>query len=369
MNLVPWFPEIAVLGGALALMPGLLALRRAERRPVLSTFGEPALIALIAMVVLDGLISARTGASFALGACAALAVQWMAGFGIDAGILGLSAWGTSLLGLGLVFEWFGSAAGMDDGGWKLFAQLLAAFALGSATITATRKSDDSLAESADAGVFATSGALIIAAGTPFVANRVDGVALPMLIATAGGFGGVFSLLWRGSRQIGLIAGAVLVGVLIAVAAAGLDPVALGLHESSLPGTAPLLAGLLGALLGVAIRLVSKPRWTIVLIAASLMPFHYLGTYGVALGALSMMAAVALPSAPCRAATVLAGLAVVAASRSGGPLIAPSHWSGWFHAFLAAVVVGVVSALGRGPRFALLRVAILTWVVIAPFVSR
>jgi hypothetical protein len=166
-----------------------------------------------------------------------------------------------------------------------------------------------------------------------------------------------------------LAGAIVAGALMALAASGLDPVALGIHESSLPAQTPLLAGLLGALLAVAIRLVNQRRWTIVLIAASLAPFHFLGTYGLALGALSMMAAVALPSAPCGAATVLTVLGLLAASRSGTPLVVPAYWSGWFHTVLAAVVVGLVGALGKGSRFALLRVALLTWIVIAPFVSQ
>lgn len=366
MNLVPWFPEIAVLAGAAALVPALLAMRRAAGRPVPSTFAEPGLIALVALVVLDGLISARTGASFALGALAALTLQWIADFDVESGTLGLAAWGTALLGLGLVFELFGGAAGMDDGGWKLLGQLLAAFALGSALITASRKAGATVPERADAGVFAAAGVLVIAASTPFVANRVDGVAFPMLVLTAAAVGGGFALLWKGAPRVGLMAGAVLVGVLSAVAAAGLDPVALGIHEVSLPAQVPLLASLLGALLGVAVRLIDRRRWTVALVAASLVPFHFLGTYAVAVGALSTMAAVVLPSAPGRAATVLAGLGILAASRSGTLLLAPGHWSGWFHAFIAAVAVGAIGALGKGPRFALLRVAILTWIVVGPF---
>ena len=366
MNLVPWFPEIAVLAGAAALVPALLGMRRAAGRPVPSTFVEPGLIALVALVALDGLISARTGASFALGALATLSVQWIADFGIESRALGLAAWGTALLGLGLVFELFGAAAGMDEGGWKLLAQLIAAFALGSALITASRKADARVPERADAGVFAVAGALIIAASTPFVANRVDGVAFPMLVLTAASIGGAFALLWTGPPTVGLVAGAILVGLLAAVAAAGLDPVALGFHESSLPAQVPLLAGLLGVLLGVAVRLLDSRRWTIVLVAASLLPFHFLGTYGVAVGALSMMAAVPLPVAPGGAVTVLAVLGLVAASHSGTPLITPSHWAGWFHTFLAAGVVGVIGAAGRGPRVALLRVAVLVWIVIGPF---
>ncbi|HKV72774.1 MAG TPA: hypothetical protein VJN62_16100, partial [Gemmatimonadales bacterium] len=365
VNLVPWFPEIAVLGGALGIIPGLVALRRTDRRPVLGTFAEPALIALIALVVLDGLISARTGASFALGACSALTIQWMAGFEIDPKALGLFAWGSTLVGLGLVFELFGSAAGMDDGGWRLFAQLIASFALGSAVMTAGKAASDPVTEAADAGVFATSGALVIAAGTPFVANRVDGVALPMLVATAGLIGGAFALAWRGSPRTGLIAGAIAVGALMALVATGLDPVALGFHEGSLPAGAPLLAVCLGGLLGLVIRLVDRRAWTIALVVAALVAFHLVGPYGTALGALAGLAAVALPSAPCRAATVVAAIAIIVASHSGSPLVTPGHWSGWFHTFLAAVAVGVVGALGKGPRFALLRVAILTWVVIGP----
>ena len=365
MNLVPWFPEIAILAGAVALIPALLALRSASRRPVLGAYTEPGLIALVALVVLDGLISARTGASFALGAIAALSVQWMADFGIESRVLGLSAWGTSLLGLGFVFELFGSSAGMDDGGWKLFAQLVAAFALGSAVITAVKRSDDGVSEAADAGVFSAAGALVIAAATPFVANRVDGVAFPMLILTAALAPGVLNLFWKGSPRLGLVGGAIIVALLAAVAATGLDPVALGLHETALDARAPLIAALVGVALGAAIRLIDRRNWTIGLVIAAVVAFTLVGPYATAVGALSAMAAVALPSAPCRSATVIAVVAIVVASHSGSPLVTPSHWSGWFHTFVAAVVVGVVGALGRGPRFALLRVAILTWIVIGP----
>ena len=366
MNLVPWFPEIAILAGAVALIPALVALRTATRRPELGTYAGPGLIAIVALVVLDGLISARTGASFALGAIAALSVQWMADFGIEPKALGLSAWGTSLLGLGLVFELFGSAAGMDDGGWKLFAQLVAAFALGSAVVTATKRSDDVVPEAADAGVFSTAGALVIAAGTPFVANRVDGVAFPMLILTAALAPGVLSLCWKGSPRLGRIGGAIVVALLAAVAAIGLDPVALGLHETPLDSRAPLIAALIGVALGTAIRLIERRTWTIGLVIASVLVFQLVGPYGTAVGALSAVAAVALPSAPCRSATVIAALAIVVASHSGSPLVTPGHWSGWFHTFVAAVAVGVVGALGKGPRLALVRVAVLTWIVIAPF---
>lgn len=365
MNLVPWFPEIALLSGAGALLPALVAVRKSGRRPVPSTFVEPALIALVILVVLDGLISARTGASFALGAVTALAVQWMDGYGIGSAALGLAGWGASLLGLGLVFELFGAAAGMDDGGWRLFAQLLAAFALGSSVVTATRKSDGPVTESADAAVFAASGALVIAAATPFVANRVDGVAFPMLIATAGLCTGVVALLWKGAPRTGLVVGAIALGGLTALVATGLDPVALGLHQGSLPAAAPLLAVLLGTLLGLIIRLIDRRNWTIALVIVALAGFHLAGPYGTAVGALAAIAAVALPSTPSRAATAIAAIAIVVASHSGSPLVMPGHWNGWFHTFLTAVAVGLIGGLGKGPRFALFRVAILTWIVIGP----
>lgn len=365
MNLVPWFPEIAILAGAVALIPALLALRSATQRPVPGTYAEPGLIAIVALAVLDGLISARTGASFALGAIAALSVQWMADFGIESRVLGLSAWGTSLLGLGLVFELFGSAAGMDDGGWKLFAQLVAAFALGSSVISTSRKSDSTVPEASDAGVFAAAGGLVIAAGTPFVANRVDGVAFPMLIVTAALAPAALMLFWKSSPRLGLIGGAIIVALLAAAMAIGLDPVALGLHGTALDARTPLIAALVGVALGAAIRLVDRRNWTIGLVAAALVGLLPLGPYGTAVGALSAMAAVVLPSAPCRSATVIAVVAIVVASHSGSPLVTPSHWSGWFHTFVAAVVVGVVGALGRGPRVALLRVAVLAWIVIGP----
>lgn len=366
MNLVPWFPEIAVLAGAVALIPALVAMRTATRRPQLGTYTDSGLIALVALVVLDGLLSARTGASFALGALTALVVQWVADFGIEARTLGLAAWGTSLLGLGLVFELFGSAAGMDDGGWKLFAQLVAAFALGSAIITATKKGDDPVTAAADAGVFATAGALVVAAATPFAANRVDGVAFPMLVATAGLVGGTFALVWKGSRRVGLMVGAVLVGLLVAVVATNLDPVALGLHESPLPSQAALMAGLGGVVLGVAITMIDH-RWvTVALVVLAVAAVHVVGPYGSAVVALASLAGVALPAAPGRAATVIAALAVFVASHSGSPLVTPSHWSGWFHMFLAAVAVGLIGAAGKGPRFALMRVALLTWIVVGPW---
>lgn len=366
MNLVPWFPEIAILAGTVALIPALVALRTATRRPELGTFAEPGLIAVVVLVVLDGLISARTGASFALGAIAALSIQWMADFGIESRTLGLSARGTSLLGLGLVFELFGSAAGMDDGGWKLFAQIVAAFALGSSVISACRKSDSMVPEASDTGVFAAAAALVVAAATPFAANRLDGVAYPMLVATTGIFGGAVAVLWKGSAGTGLVTGAAVVGGLVALAATGLDPVALGLHEDALSPQVTLLAGLGGVVLGAGITLINRRMVTIALVVVAVASVHIVGPYGAAVVALAAVTAVALPSAPAQAVTVVAALALVVASHSGSPLVTPSHWSGWFHTFVAAVVVGVIGAAGKGPRFALVRVAVLTWIVIGPF---
>lgn len=273
-----------------------------------------------------------------------------------------------MLGLGLEFELFGSAAGMDDGGWKLFAQLVAAFALGSSAITAGGKARDMVTESADAGVFAAASAVVIAAGTPFVANRVDGVALPVLIASAALATGLFGLLWKGAPRTGLVLGAGLAGLLIAVVATGLDPVALALHQDPVSQEAPLIAGLVGVALGAAIRVIDRRQWTIGLVVLALVVFHLVGPFGTAVGALSALAAVALPSAPGRAATVIAALAIVVASHAGSPLVTPSHWSGWFHTFVAAVAVGIVGGLGKGPRFPLFRVAILTWVVIGPLLA-
>ena len=368
MNLVPWFPEIAVIAGAAALLPALAGLRGATSRPLLSTYTTPGMIALLGMLLLDGVISARTGASFALGAVTALGIQWLAGFGLESKTLGLSAWGASVLGLGLEFELFGSAAGMDDGGWKLFAQLVAAFALGSSVITAGGKAHDTVTESADAGVFAAAGAVVIAAGTPFVANRVDGVALPVLIASAALATGLFGLLWKGSPRLGLVLGAGLAGLLIAVVATGLDPVALALHQDPVSQEAPLIAGLVGVALGAAIRVIDRRQWTIGLVVLALVVFHLVGPFGTAVGALSALAAVTLPATPGQAATVIAALAIVVASHSGSPLVTPSHWHGWFHTFVAAIAVGIVGGVGKGPRFALFRVAILTWVVIGPLLT-
>lgn len=365
MNLVPWFPEIAVIAGALALIPALAGVRRAVRHPAWATYATPAVIALLGLALLDGVISARTGASFALGAITALTIQGLADFGPEARALGLAGWGASALGLGLVFELFGSAAGMDDGGWRLFAQLVAAFALGSSSVTTGRKADDPVPEAADAAVFAAAGALVIAAGTPYVANRVDGVAFPMLIASAAVAISALALLWKGSPKGGLVLGAVLAGALIAAVATGLDPVALRLQQDPVSSAGPLLAGVIGVGLGLVLRLVDQRNWTIVLVVLGLTVFHFLGPFGTAVGALAALAAVALPSAPGEAATVIATVAIVVASRSGSPLVTPSHWNGWFHTFLAAAAVGIVGGLGAGPRFALFRVAILTWVVLGP----
>lgn len=365
MNLVPWFPEIAVLAGALALVPGLLAARRASDRPAFSSFGEPAVIALIAMALLDGLVSARTGASLALGAAAALVIQCMAGFGIPSSALRPFAWGASLLGLGMVFELFGGSAGLDDGGWRLFAQLAAAFALGSALITATRAGTDQAADLADAGVFAAAGAIVIASATPLVANRVDGVAFPMLVATSALAAGIVALAWKGSARIGIGTGAVGVAVLVALVATGLDPVALGRDDTVLSTQTPLIATLAGVLLGAALGMTGGWKWTVALVLVSLVPFHLLGAYGTALGALGALTVLAPASTSGKAATLLTGLALLAASHSGSPLIAPSHAHGWIRAAAALLVLGGIAWVGRGSRIALARVGVLLWIVIGP----
>ncbi|HWZ29137.1 MAG TPA: hypothetical protein VNX15_11270 [Gemmatimonadales bacterium] len=368
MNLVPWFPEIAVLAGAASLVPGLLALRRAPGRPVPSSFAEPALLALVALAFLDGLVSARTGASFALGAAAALSIQWMAAFEIASPALRLSAWGTALLGLGLIFELFGGAAGLDDGGWRLFAQLTAAFGLGSALVTATKAGTDAAIEFADTGVFAVVGAIVIASATPLVANRVDGVAFPMLIAAAALAAGVVALLWQWHSRAGVVVGAAAVAILVAFVAAGLDPVALLRDESPLTPRAPLLATLLGVLLGIVIGMIDNWKWTIALLVVSLVPFHLLGPYGTALGALGALTVLAPASGSSRAATVLTVIALLAASHSGSPLVTPEHPHGWIRAVIGLLVIGGIGLLGKGPRFALLRVGILTWIVIGPLLA-
>jgi hypothetical protein len=369
VNLVPWFPEIAVLAGAAALAPGLLALRRASTRLTLSAFAEPTVVALIVLAVLDGLVSARTGASFAVGAAAALSIQWMAGFGIAAPTLRLAAWGTALVGLGLIFELFGGAAGLDDGGWRLFAQLIAAFGLGSALVTATRAGIDLAAESTDAGVFAAVGALVIASATPLVANRVDGVAFPMLIATAALAAGVVALWWKGAPRIGLVLAGAAVALLVALVAAGLDPVALGHDEAALIPQAPLIAALAGVLLGTAMGMVASWKWVVALAVASAIPFHLLGAYGTALGALGALTVLAPGSCSSKATTVLTAIALLAASHAGSPLVTPSHVGGWLRGILGVLVpVGLIWFVGKGARFAVLRFGVLLWIVIGPFLA-
>lgn len=269
-----------------------------------------------------------------------------------------------LIGLAVVFELFESAAGLDEGGWRLFAQLVAAFALGSALITATLP-PGGVAESADAGAFALAAAIVIAAATPFVANRVDGVAFPMLVGVAGLAAGVVAWAGRGPPRGKLLLGAALVAILVALAAQGLDPVALGRHDDPLSPHTPLIAALVGAALGAAIRLIDRRGWTIGLLVVALVPFHLLGPYGLALGALAAFTAVATPSSPCRGATGLAALALLAASHAGTPLVTPAHAGGWIHAVIALLVVAGLGWLGKGPRFALLRVLFLTWIVIGP----
>ncbi|HTY06042.1 MAG TPA: hypothetical protein VMC86_05980 [Gemmatimonadales bacterium] len=368
MNLVPWFPEIAVAAGALALAPGLWTLRRIPSRARAVHLAVPAALILAAAVVLDLLVSERTGAALALGGVTALLIAVLASTGLSAPTLGLASWGAALLGLGALFEIFGGAAGMDDGGWKLFAQLAAAFALGSALVTAVRPPDGPAPDAADAGIFGTTGAVVIASATPFVANRVDGAALPMLIAVAGVLPPLIALVARPSVKIGVGVGAAVVALVVAGAAAGLDPVALARDEGPTPPWAPLAAALTGIALGVGAALISDKRWALAVLVASLLPFHALGPYGTALGGAGVMAGVGPLHRPSVATTFLTAVALLAASHANSPLATPTHARGWIVAALGAMVVAALGVLGKGSRIALLRVVLLEWIVIAPFVG-
>lgn len=368
MNLVPWFPEIAVGTGVLALAPGLWTLRRTPNRARAVPLAVPAALILAATVVLDFLVSERTGAALALGGATALLIAVLTSTGISARALGLASWGAALLGLGALFEIFGSAAGMDDGGWKLLAQLAAAFALGSALVTAVRPTDGPVPDAADAGIFGTTGAVVIASATPFVANRVDGAALPVLIAVAGALPPLIALVARPSVTIGVVVGAVVVALVVAGAAAGLDPVALARDGSPMTPWAPLAAALTGIALGVGAALIPDKRWALAVLVASLLPFHALGPYGTALGGAGVMAGVGLLHRPSVAATCLTAVALFAASHSNSPLATPTHVRGWIVAALGSMVVVALGVLGKGSRIALLRVAFLEWIVIAPLLS-
>ena len=365
MNLVPWFPEIAVLAGAVALIPALLALRAASSRPVPETYIEPLALAVVAVALLDGLMSARTGASFALGTAAALAIQWVGDFGVDARRMGLFASGAVLLGFGLVFELFGSSAGIDDGGWHLFGQLIASFALGSALITALRPAPSGVPDAQDAATFGAAGALVIASATPLVANRVDGVALPMLVLVAGLIPLLAAFTGKLSGGVGTAVSAVMVALVTVAIATGLDPVSLTRDESPVASWGPAAAMLVGIALGVAAIVVKDKRWALAVLALSLVPFHLLGPYGTALGGLAALAGTGLLHRPSVATTFLAVIALLAASHSGSPLVTPSHARGWVAAVIAVVLVGAIGILGKGPRLALLRMAILLWVVVGP----
>jgi len=368
VNLVPWFPEIAVLAGALALLPALVGLRQATQRPVPATYLEPVVLALIGMVVLDGLVSARTGASFALGAISGAAVAWVADFSIEPRRLALFAGGVVLVGLGLVFELFGVAAGLDDGGWHLFGQLVAAFALGSALITALRPSTPT-ADASDAATFGAAATLVIASASPLVANRVDGAALPMLVLVAALVPLVLAFAGKRSGSVSTAVSAAAVAVVAAVVAAGLDPVALTLREAPIPSWGPTAAILGGIALGAVAVVVRDKRWALAVLVVSLVPFHVLGPYGTALGGLAAMAGTGLLHRPSVATTFLGAIALLAASHSQSPLATPAHLAGWVSVAVTLLVVAGIGALGKGSRLTLVRVLFLMWVVFAPFMSR
>lgn len=364
MNLVPWFPEIAVLAGAVALIPALLALRTASSRPVPETYIEPLALSVVAVALLDGLLSARTGASFAVGTAAALAIQWVGDFGVDSRRVGLFASGAVLLALGLVFELFGSSAGMDDGGWHLFGQLIAAFALGSSLITTLRPASV-VPDAQDAATFGVAGALVIASATPLVANRVDGVALPVLVLVAGLIPLLVAFTGRLSGGVGTAVSALIVaGVTVAIAT-GLDPVSLTRDENPVASWGPAAALLVGIALGVLAVVIKDKRWALAVLALSLVPFHLLGPYGTALGGLAALAGTGLLHRPSVATTFLTVIALLAASHSGSPLATPSHVRGWITAVIGLLVLGGIGVLGKGPRLALLRMSILLWIVVGP----
>ena len=352
MNLVPWFPEVAVGAGLLALVPGLRALRGSAGRPR-PRLAAPASVVLGAAVLLNLLIAPRTGAALALGGATGILISLLA-------VSEPAAWGAALLGLGALFEIFGGAAGMDEGGWKLLAQLVSAFALGSALVAAVQPADGPVPEAADAGIFGAAGALVIAAATPFVANRVDGVALPVLVAVAGLVPTARFNVWIGAGVVALLTLAV---------ARGLDPVALGRNEYPVATWAPGASLVAGVALGVVAVRVRDKRWALgVLLVTAIVLFHAFGPYGVALGAVGAIAGAGLRHRPGVAATFLTAAALFVASHSGTPLVTPSHLRGWVVAGLGLSVVAIVGVLGRGSRIAVLRILLLEWIVIGPLLS-
>ena len=367
VNLVPWFPEIAVGAGLLALLPGFLALRRAPVRPRPGDFTLPLGLVVGAGIVLDVLISARTGGALALGGVTAILTAALAASALPAPTAACSTWGAALLGIGALFEIFGSAAGMDDGGWKLFAQLAAAFALGFSLVTAVRPNQP-IPDAADGGVFAAVAAIVVASATPFVANRVDGVALPVLIAVAAIGSPLIELGWKPTALAGKVAAPAIVALVVLAVAAGLDPVALGRDENPTAPAAPAIAALLGIALGAVLVLVRDWRWATAAALAALAAFHWLGPFGAALGGIAAVAGAGMSRRAGAAATVLGAFALLAASHAGSPLVTPSHPGGWVVAVVGSLAVVALAAFGGGPRLALLRVVFLEWIVIAPLLN-
>jgi len=358
VNLVPWFPELAVATGLLALVPALWTLRRLPARPSAVLFGPPVALVLAATIALDLLISARTGGALALGGAAALLGAALASAGLASPVAALGSWGAALLGLGALFEVFGGAAGMDDGGWKLLGQLAATFALGSALV----------AGEADAGVFAAAGAVVVAAATPLVANRVDGVALPVLIAVIAAVPAAAGVLARMPPRPRLIAGAVAAALLAGGVAAGLDPVALDRHGDTLPASLPFVGSLLGIALAVVVTTVRDRRWAAAAVVVSVFAVHLIGPYALAVGGIAVIAGAGTSARTAVAATTLAAVALLAASHSGGPLVIPHHLRGWIVTAGAAAVVAGLGIFGKGGRLALVRVVLLEWIILAPLMS-
>jgi K(+)-stimulated pyrophosphate-energized sodium pump len=226
-------------------------------------------------------------------------------------VMGLAVASLGLLGIGLVFETFGAAASVDELGLKAFSEIIAGFAMGASSIALfarvgggifTKAADvgadlvgkleagipeddprnpatiadnvgDNVGDVAGMGadifesyVGAIVATIALGATSPFVANRIEAVALPVLVTAAGLLASLLGIALvrffeRGSPAGALrwstLAAAAVFLALAYVVCGRLDPVAVAPNQSPLPAMGPFLALVAGTVAGVAIGLCTE----------------------------------------------------------------------------------------------------------------